>query len=119
MARVIPSTVLIIDDDPAVCRSTATVLKALGCTSLVAESHSAGLALFRANPDTSVILLDYHVGVSTPEQIVEKLRALKPKIHIIGASGNDRRKEFSALGVERFLAKPWGISDLERVLCES
>ena len=49
-------------------------------------------------------------------RLAKRLWAARALLPLIGTSGADRRSEFAARGVTRFLEKPWQLGDLLRAL---
>ena len=104
-------TILIVDDEEPIRRLYSVSLSRVGWTCHSAATHDEALEALRSAPEITTILLDYDVGGNTPDQIVNKLQAIRPEVLIVGNSAQDRREEFAALEIERFLMKPWRISE--------
>jgi CheY-like chemotaxis protein len=47
--------------------------------------------------------------------LVPRLRTVRPDLPVVGTSAANRGKDFARCGVNRFIAKPWGLEDLVRV----
>lgn len=111
-------TVLLIDDEPLVLRSSARMLRALGCEVLSAGSGRAGAAMFKEQREAvDFVIVDLIMPEMDGIAVIEELHALKPSIPIILASGYPREPErlesvshrHPAL---RFLQKPYQPDEL-------
>lgn len=108
--------VLVIDHEAAIRHRLNRECEALGCVCHAAETHQTALRLFKRDPGIRFVCLDYDVRQGDVRLLVEDLEANRPEVTIVGTSQQDRREEFAAMGVERFLQKPWRIEDLIRLL---
>jgi CheY-like chemotaxis protein len=115
---------LVADDDPAVRRAVARVVRELGCDVLEAADGDEAVALARENrPD--VVLLD---AVLPGVHGVDVCRALKrdPELadcHVILCSpayhGDTADGARQAFGADVALAKPFRAEDLRRAVCRA
>ena len=46
------------------------------------------------------------------------MKAIRPDLELVGNSASERRAEFAAMGVGRFIFKPWRVGDLVAVLSQ-
>lgn len=107
---------LVIDDEDAIRSITDDMLSELGFETVTAASGEEGVALFaRDSGGIDIVLLDQVMpgidGVST----FKKLRAVRPDIKVILASGFSQQEvaeRFSGLGLSGFLPKPYVMKDL-------
>lgn len=110
--------VVIVDDDPGVCRAMARLSKALGWKT---TTHQSGEALLCAMPTgmPSHVLLDLHLpGVQGPTLIAELCEGSAPPCVIV-MTGFDRpgaRAACLAAGAGAYLLKPVSCDDLERLI---
>jgi PAS domain S-box-containing protein len=105
-------TILVIDDDQDVRRFLADSLDQLGYAVLEADGGAAGLELLgRSSPD--LVILDYAMPGITGAAVAQKIRALRPQLPIVFASGY---ADTSALdhGAQDapMLRKPFRVSEL-------
>ena len=115
--RLLDGGVLVIDDDRADLRIAKLRLRVQGWVCHIADTHRQALARLETHPKIQVIILDYTMFGSPPaSSVVEKIKAFRPEVHIVGHSHQDRRKEFAAMGVQRFLRKPLVVRDLVDLL---
>lgn len=112
--------VLVVDDDMDYRRIVALQLGGIGCRCHLAGTHDEALRLLSLHPEIDVAVLDYHMRGADPARLVEQVRAIRPDVTLVGHSSMERRAKFAALGVDRFLLKPWTPDELWEVLrkCE-
>ena len=115
IVKTMPS-ILVVDDEEVLRLSYSAYLSVVDWTCHTAVTYDEALRILQSTPDIGFVLLDYDVGGHTPDEIVDKLRGGRPDLQIVGNSGQDRRREFAALGISRFLAKPCEVSDLRKAL---
>lgn len=110
------SRVLVVDDDRLLRRLAVAMLERIGAGAFAAASHEEALRLLEADPGIAVTVLDYEMPEGEPGPLVRRIRALRPDALLVGSSGNMHRADFAALGVERYLPKPWRLGELLAVL---
>ena len=103
--------VLVIDDEPAVRRTTEALLKHLGFTVLCAASGEEGVSLGR-DTHIDVVLLDYSMPGQAPQQTLLQLRAGRPTLPVICCSGLGTE----LVGATGTLLKPFGLDALSTML---
>jgi len=79
--------VVAVDDDPLVLAGTTSMLEDLGHSVLSATSASEALALIRGTPGIGVVISDQLMPGMTGAQLFEVLRAERPELALILASG--------------------------------
>lgn len=114
-------TVLLVDDEPIVRRSTARILETLGFAVLVAESGEEALELYRTRGgEVDIALLDIIMPGMDGYQVHDALRQLDADLPILLYSGyadRERRGQNRTFDdLTGFLAKPFTLSQLERQL---
>jgi CheY-like chemotaxis protein len=110
--------VLIVDDDEAYRRIVALRMGSVGCRYHAAGTHDEALRLLSGHPEIDVAVLDYHMQGADVASLVARIRSQRPDVTLVGHSSMERREKFAALGVDRFLLKPWSPSDLLAVLSD-
>lgn len=110
--------VLIIDDEQVIRSLQTRLLERIGCACFAAGSQELALRLFKDDPKIGVVLLDYAMPQIDLGQLIGKLRAVRPTVKIVGNSGQASAGDFAALGVHRFLQKPWRVSELVHELAK-
>lgn len=110
-------TVLVVDDDPEVRLFLAASLENLGYDVITAHDAESGLAAL-SSLDPHLILVDFAMPGMNGAQMAEVVRAQRPTLPIIFASGYSETAAIErAVGESAMLLKkPFGISDLERMV---
>ncbi len=86
-ARDSAATVLVVEDEPAVRRLVAEILKGAGCRVITAATGAEALACFDDHPEIEVLLSDVVMpGINGPE-LAERLRLRNPDLPVIFMSG--------------------------------
>ncbi|MFN8392557.1 MAG: response regulator [Bdellovibrionota bacterium] len=109
--------VLVVDDYEAVRRIAVDILRHFNCICHTAQTHEEAIRLFVHDVDIRHVILDFEMPGSNIEELIQRLRTLRPNTEIIGTSSNNNAAKFAALGVDRFLAKPWEVDQLLQALC--
>lgn len=113
----LPTPVLVVDDNEPYRRIVALRLQGAGCVCYLADTHGDALRLLREHPDIKVAVIDYHMKENEDVAVlVEGIRGARPDVTLVGHSTMCRCEAFAALGVERFLLKPWTPEELYRLL---
>ena len=105
--------VLVIEGEAAIRDLCVRQLDRIGCRCYKAESLELGFELFRADPEINVVVLDRVIAGTRLREVVKQLRGTRLHVKIVGTSANPRsERDFAAIGVKRFLDKPWRSGDL-------
>ena len=110
-------TVLVVDDEELVARTTCLAVGSLGYQALAADSAQDALAMFDKNSNIDVVILDATISNVECGEIVEKIRRRHPKLPAVITSGHQLEDIAAQLGdVENltFLPKPWTIERVGR-----
>ncbi len=113
----ISARVLVIDDDPDVRQFLLESLSDLGFSTTKAEDGPAGLAaLERSAPD--VVILDFAMPGMNGAEVAKRIRATKPELPIIFATGYADSAELDKVtgDVAPLLRKPFQLRELEQVM---
>ncbi len=114
------STVLVIDDEPAVRDVVAEMLQAEGCQSLTAASGAAGLLLLIENEaDVQLVLLDLNMPRLSGDEIYARIAKIAPQLPVVLMSGHAESQvieRFADAPIAGFIQKPFGATALSSVL---
>jgi PAS domain S-box-containing protein len=110
-------TVLAVDDDDLVLLNTVAMLEELGHTVLQADTGAKALDLLRQENAVDLIVTDQAMPKMTGAQLIEAVRAERPELPILLASGYADLPPGLAPDLRR-LAKPFGLGDLARAIDE-
>jgi len=108
--------VLVVDDDSDYRRIVGLRMESVGCKCHMSGTHEEALRLLSRHPEIEVAVLDYHMRGTDIALLVRRIRDLRPDVILVGHSSMERREKFAALGVDRFLLKPWSPSELFALL---
>jgi CheY-like chemotaxis protein len=99
---------------------TRTTLETFGYRVVVAEHGAAGLALFMERPDEfAAVFTDMMMPVMDGYALIDALRALRPSLPIVAASGLETpgmADRMARAGIQHFLAKPYSSDTLLQTL---
>ncbi len=105
--------VLIVDDEPAICRLLRTSLRAQGYrTEEVATAAAAGAAVAAGGVD--LVLLDLGLPDRDGMEVIRTLRAASAVPILVLTAREDERTKVAALdlGADDYVTKPFGIAEL-------
>ena len=109
-------TILVIDDEEEIRQGIRGVLEKSGFEVLAAENGQAGVDLFREQSQRiSLVILDLTMPVMGGEQAFEVLRAIRPEVPILLASGYDESDAVARIAGKDFagfLQKPFDVGRL-------
>ena len=108
--------ILVVDDEPVLLRVVQGVLEKHGYAVQTAKEGHEALALFaRLHAEISAVITDAMMPGMEGSKLVQALRQLEPRLHIIGMTGlldHADSEEFEALNLPVLLHKPFVIEDL-------
>jgi len=109
------SAVLIVEDDTMTrellcCAVDACGFEAHGCEDGIAALAAATERCF------DCAITDYRMPNMNGLELTRRLRALFPALLVIGASIEDKKKEFLEAGADGFRLKPLRIEDIDALL---
>jgi len=109
-------TILVVDDEPGIRKLVETILKRAGYNVVAVGSGTEAMAEYLARPgEIRLILADLHMPVMDGVVLSRAIKAIDPGVEIIISSGmesSQRPEELKALGVTRFLRKPYQALEL-------
>ena len=111
---------LVVDDEPTILQSLATLLGSLGFEVLVADSGVRALELASEQPPDAVIL-DLLMPEMPGLQVLQALRQRFPELPVLLASGyapDEQVHQAMALPRTAFLQKPFTLVQLEQTLAQ-
>jgi CheY-like chemotaxis protein len=114
-SRILGKRILYVDDEPLMRRAVTRLLRGAGAVCLGAGTHDQAVVLLGLERLLDLAILDFQMPDGDVGPLVRRLRWQQPGLALVGTSASDRRSEFAARGIDRFLAKPWTLDDLIRV----
>ena len=123
-ARLVPSTtvrtVLMIDDNEALCRAVSIALRTQGFRVLEAHDGRSGVDLFQANEAAiDLIVMDLTLPRLSGREALRQLQQIRPGVKVILTSLFSKNSAWKALGglhPWEFLQKPYLLSELIELL---
>lgn len=116
----LPHEVLVVDNDEAILKTCAILLRSIGVVPHVARTRNEALGVIRRGADRiGAVLLDANLGAIDTVRLLEAMRAAAPSLKVVISSGSneeDIRKMFETGSFDAFLAKPYTIAELKNVL---
>lgn len=103
--------VLAVDDDALVLLNTTAMIEDLGHESVEATSGKQALALMEAGENIDLIVTDQAMPGMTGVQLVESVRAFKPSIPVVLATGYAELPAQAPQPLVK-LSKPFGLDEL-------
>jgi CheY-like chemotaxis protein len=96
---------LIVDDEPAILELLQRYLERLGYGVDLAGTSEAALARFESDPGKyDCILTDLNLPGMSGEEMLERMRALRPGLRALVSSGHPYQPQSAGIG---FLQKPY------------
>lgn len=111
--------VLVVDDEPLVLRVAKRSLNALGVTAVLVNDAPTAIAALHAGQQFDCVLTDIVMPKMSGVALVERIRALRPRLPIVVMSGFPAATDGPTQEVLLdcpWLRKPFGRNDLARVL---
>ncbi len=113
-----PCTILVVDDDPLVLASTASMLEDLGHIAVTAGSGPEALERLDENLAVELMITDYAMPGMTGLQLAAVLEQRQPLLPIVVATGYAELPAADMIGRLR-LAKPFGQDALAKAIADS
>lgn len=102
---------LVVDSEEAPRRIATNIIRQFHQNCHSAESVEEAVRVFAHDPDIRVVFLDAELPDANPLTLAKHLRALRPEITVIGTGKPEGRAPFTQVGIDRFLKKPWSVTD--------
>jgi PAS domain S-box-containing protein len=113
-----PLVVLAVDDEALILMNTGAMLEDLGHTALKAMSGKQALEILKREKNVDLVITDQAMPNMTGVELVEVIRADRPDLPIILATGYADLPPGAASGMVK-LAKPFLQHDLSRAIVEA
>src|SRR5207244_209039 len=112
----------VVDDEEPIRELTREILERNGYKALTAVDGAEAVALFsRWQGKVKVVLTDVSMPGMDGVALVQALRKIEPGVKVIAASGRGsggRGADLKAVGINKFLTKPYAAEKLMAVLHE-
>ncbi|RKK06056.1 response regulator [Pseudoroseomonas wenyumeiae] len=113
-------TILVVEDEPIVRMVTVAMLEDMGFRAT--EAANAAAVLAKVDPGEGAleaVLLDINIPGARGRDMVDEIRAVRPNLPVLIASGADTeelRQRFIQHGQLDFLPKPYANAELRQAL---
>jgi CheY-like chemotaxis protein len=114
--------VLVLDDDPAVCRVIGDMIEDIGLETVCVHGDAEAYSALHTPQAFKAVILDVNLGKGTTGfDIARFARQVIPEINVIYVTGDWSENSFRAFGVphSHFLTKPLHHGDLLSALGET
>ncbi len=106
--------ILFVDDEPTICEAVKKILERLGYRVLTAANGAEAVTIYTSQgSEIAAVITDMHMPVMDGAATIAALKALNPRIKIIGSSG---LANATTLQVRHFVPKPYTTEKLTRTL---
>ncbi|MGV1098976.1 PAS domain-containing hybrid sensor histidine kinase/response regulator [Thiovibrio sp. JS02] len=114
--------ILVVDDDEIVRETAREILQLVGYQVIIAADGVEGLSMYRAHHESiRAVLLDMVMPNMSGREAFVEMKKINPGLKALLVSGfrqDSRIEEILALGVKKFLQKPYTMESLTRAIKE-
>jgi two-component system cell cycle sensor histidine kinase/response regulator CckA len=117
MAKKVPTTILLVDDDPLIRVLGQELLEHLGYRVETAGDGSEALAKYRQMGRADLVVLDYYLPGQNGSEVLKEFKTLDRRARVLMASGFFSSQEAASLkreGALGLINKPYRLPDLQR-----
>jgi CheY-like chemotaxis protein len=112
-------SILVVDDDTAVLRTTLRMLNPLGYAAVTAASGREALRLIASGREVDLVLADFAMPEMTGVELAKAIHATYPGLPVIVVTGYGNREELKDFGEARILQKPYTEGELMERITEA
>jgi CheY-like chemotaxis protein len=112
----VAATVLVVDDEPVLLRTTRRMLEQRGFSVICVESSDAAMDVIQSDRVVDLLITDVGLRQTNGVDLVRRARALRPTLRVLYVSGFDAESVGLASGdgrQETFLGKPYTARELD------
>ena len=116
--------ILVVDDDPGICRTLQIGLGKAGYDVLEARDGEEATRLWH-DTGADLVIADIHMPKKSGLELIKELRALSPSIPVIAMTDGGRSKNFNPLSYSTLLggvltiAKPFTLEEMLAMVKQS
>lgn len=110
-----PARVLVVEDSIIIALDTEENLKRLGVAEVRLESSVGGALSAIADDPPDFAIIDFNLGGESSEPIADALRSAGVRF-VLATGYAEGAGQFERLGAEAVLRKPYGMTEIERLL---
>lgn len=117
----LPLRVLVVDDEPSICRALAIALRRAGCEPIVAPDGDSAVEVLRTQT-VDVMVLDLRMAGMRGDSLFHVAAAIQPQLRhqslFITGDVTDRAEALIRSCGVPYLRKPFALSDVIRMVTE-
>jgi signal transduction histidine kinase len=113
------ASILVVDDNAAVLRTSVRLLGALGFATVPAASGREALRLIASGLEIDLVLADFAMPEMTGAELAKAIHATYPGLPVIVVTGYGNREELIDFGEARILQKPYTEGELMEKITEA
>ena len=113
-----PGRVLVVEDSIIIALDTEENLKRLGVGDVQLESSVTGALAAIADSPPDFAIIDFNLGGESSEPIADALRAAGVRF-VLATGYAEGAGSFERLGAAAVLRKPYGMTEIERLLADA
>jgi CheY-like chemotaxis protein len=106
------ATILVVDDDAAVLKTTVRLLDALGYSVVPALNGEEALRLIDSRSEIDLILADYAMPAMSGVEFAKMIETARPALPVILVTGYGNRDVIAGFSETRILQKPYTEDEL-------
>jgi CheY-like chemotaxis protein len=112
--------ILVVDDEEIVLMTTKLMLKKLGKAVSAFSNSIEGLSYYQSHAEEiDLVIIDSHMPEKSGHELYADLCAANPNVIVVVSSAfadDEERKEYTDMGAQGVLTKPFSIADLKSVV---
>ncbi len=119
MTKKMPTTILLVDDDPLIRVLGQELLEHLGYRVETAGDGSEALAKYRRMGRPDLVVLDYYLPGQNGKEVLKEFKVLDKRARVLMASGFFSSQEAANLkdeGALGLIHKPYRLTDLQHLI---
>lgn len=110
----VPATVLLVDDEPLLLRSTQRMLEQRGFSVVSVDTADAALELVASGRHFDLLMTDVSLRRTTGTELVRRARLVRPGLRVLYVSGLDEESVgIAGCRPDAFLGKPFTPRELD------
>ncbi|NLL15035.1 MAG: response regulator [Fibrobacter sp.] len=111
----LPTTVLLLDDDPKIREVLKIFLKEFKYSVIEASSREEAINELQANIEKcEIVIMDWNLGNENPHEIIKTLRTIKKNLIVIVVSGYaPQQKSIQSMEIHKWFTKPYDKNQLD------
>jgi two-component system cell cycle sensor histidine kinase/response regulator CckA len=113
------STILLVDDHPAILRTTRRMLERIGHAVIEADCGQTALDHLKTHPDIDLVILDLGLPDMPGDAVLATLRHRRPDVRVIVSSGahpGATGDPVAGIEPDAYLDKPYSLAQLRETL---